>query len=260
MSLNILDEEIDNLLIEVNNELESDLAYIINLLRTHNIHKSWHKLFIDTHNKLVPMLKEIDVMRDEGEVNIFPTKNDVFKVFTKGIDDIKIVLLGQDPYPKKGHAMGLAFSVNRNIVMASSVYNMFKELKTEYPERKYNFLHGDLTAWADRGMFLLNCALTVIEGKANSQQAMWTWFTDLCIEYMCQYIRENNINVVFLLFGANAISKINIIKLILPQQLIKFVTCTHPSPLSAHKGFFGSNVFKKVDALLDKPFDWSIYA
>ena len=149
--------------------------------------------------------------------------------------------------------MGLAFAVNKEIVMAMSVFNIFKELKVEYPECKYNFSHGDLTAWSDRGMFLLNSALTVIESKPNSQQTMWSWFTDLCIEYIC----ITNSNVVFLLFGANAISKSNIIKKNISNP--KIVTCTHPSPMSAHNGFFNSNVFKKVDTLLEEPFDWSIY-
>jgi uracil-DNA glycosylase len=244
--------DIDNIINEVNETLLSDFSYMVNLLIKHGIHKSWYKLFLGTYKKLVPILKKIDEIRNDG-INIFPPSNDVFKVFRKNIDDIKIVLLGQDPYPKKGHAMGLAFSVNKEIVMAMSVFNIFKELKAEYPERKYNFTHGDLTAWSDRGMFLLNSALTVIEGKPNSQQSMWTWFTDLCIEYICCA----NPSVVFLLFGANAISKSNIIKKNISNS--KIVTCTHPSPMSAHNGFFNSNVFKKVDALLEKPFDWSIY-
>lgn len=251
-------EEINALLIDIEAELNSDLAYMINILQTHNIHNSWYQLFISTHKKLVPILRKIDEIRNDGLVNIFPLENNVFKVFTKDINEIKIILLGQDPYPKKGHAMGLAFSVNKDITMAMSVFNMFKELKMEYPERNYNFSNGDLTPWFERGVFLLNSALTVIEGKPNSQQSMWTWFTDICIEYICHNIFEHKRNIVFLLFGANAISKSNIIKQILPSSLIKIVTCTHPSPLSAHNGFFRSNVFKKVDELLDEPFDWSI--
>lgn len=250
-------EEINILLAETSAELNSDLAYMVQLLQKYNIHKSWYQLFINTHTKLVPILKKINEIRQLGEVNVFPPANDVFKVFTKDINDIKIILLGQDPYPKKGHAMGLAFSVNKDITMAMSVFNMFKELKMEYPERKYNFVNGDLTPWFDRGMFLLNSALTVIEGNPNSQQSMWTWFTDICIEYICAHILKSNANIVFLLFGANAISKSHIIRKILPQTLTKIVTCTHPSPMSAHNGFFGSNVFKKVDELLDEPFDWS---
>ena len=265
--------DVDNILTDVNNEITSDFYYITKLLKDQNIHHSWYELFIGTYSSLVPILKQIDELRNDG-TSIFPPANDIFKVFRKDINNIKIVLLGQDPYPKKGHAMGLAFSVNKEIVMAQSVCNIFKELKNEYPERKYNFTHGDLTTWSDRGIFLLNCALTVIEGKPNSQQKLWTWFTDICIKYIC--LKRSN--VVFLLFGANAINKTNIINKIntdkknLSQKfdstktnnielnnikLNKIVTCTHPSPMSAHNGFFGSNVFKKVDEKLGEPFDWS---
>jgi len=257
-----LNTNIELQLTEINQLINSDFVYILKLLYKHNIHKSWYKLFIGTHIKLVPILKQIDELRNTE--SIFPPANDIFKVFRNDIDKIKIVLLGQDPYPKKRHANGLSFSVNKDIVMAQSVYNIFKEIKAEFPERKYNFLHGDLQAWNDKGIFLLNSALTVIEGKSNSQQNMWTWFTDLVIKYIC--IEKSNI--VFLLFGANAINKSNIINDInvirKKNKDDKFkqnhiVTGVHPSPLSAHRGFFGSNVFRLVEEKLGESFDWSIY-
>jgi uracil-DNA glycosylase len=251
LNLPINTDVLDVLIDEINLVINSDFTYIVTFLHRHNIHPSWYKLFVSTYKKLVPILRQLDEMRINGSENIFPLENDVFRVFTKSIDEIKIVLLGQDPYPTKDHAMGLAFSVNKNIPMAKSVSNIFKELKIEYPERKYKFTHGDLTAWADKGIFLLNSALTVIESKPNSQQFMWTWFTDLCIEYLC----KQKSDIVFLLFGSNAISKSHIIKNIIDKP--KIVTCTHPSPMSAYNGFFKSDVFKRVDALLDEPFDWS---
>ena len=125
--------------------------------------------------------------------------NDVsFRVFSKDINDIKIVLLGQDPYP--GKSDGLSFSVPKDVKIPGSLKNIFKEIKLTFPEREYQFNHGDLERWFDNGIFLLNCSLTIGEIKK------WTPF----IDYVIKYISENT-DAVFLLLGNHAKSKSTLI-------------------------------------------------
>ena len=160
--------------------------------------------------------------------------NDVsFRVFSKDIKDIKIVLLGQDPYP--GKSDGLSFSVPKDVKIPGSLKNIFKELNGTFPERGYQFIHGDLERWFNNGIFLLNCSLTFGEMKK------WTPF----IDYVIKYISENT-DAVFILLGNHAKNKSKFVK--------KFVTAIHPSP-STH-GFIGSGVFKKVENVLGEQFDW----
>ena len=160
--------------------------------------------------------------------------NDViFRVFSKDIKDIKLVLLGQDPYP--GKSDGLSFSVPKDVKIPGSLKNIFKELNGTFPEREYQFNHGNLERWFNNGIFLLNCSLTIGEMKK------WAPF----INYVIKYISENT-DAVFLLLGNHAKSKSKLVK--------KFVTAIHPSP-STH-GFIGSGVFKKVENVLGKQFDW----
>jgi uracil-DNA glycosylase len=173
----------------------------------------------------------------------------IFKVFEQNINNIKIILLGQDPYIKKDQAMGLSFSVPKNVKIPPSLYNIFKEIKQQFPERNYNFTHGDLTEWQSKGIFLLNSSLTVELGKSNSHQSKWTWFSDAVIKY----IDNKRDDVVFLLLGRNAIDK----QIFIKNNKNHIITGVHPSPLSAYNGFFESKVFKKVENKLNCIFDWS---
>jgi uracil-DNA glycosylase len=180
---------------------------------------------------------------------IYPPYDLIFKVFEIDIQTIKIVLLGQDPYIKKNQAMGLSFSVPLSTTIPPSLWNIFKEIKMEFPERKYVFTHGNLTKWFNNGIFLLNSALTVKEGASNSHQELWAWFTDEVI----RYISDNRHNVIFLLLGRNAIYKQHIIN----KESHNIITGVHPSPLSANNGFFNSGIFKKVETYLNESFDWN---
>jgi uracil-DNA glycosylase len=226
---------------KINKIKNSDLTYCINALYKYKIDKSWFSLFIKHHKKLVKILKFVD--NERKTKIIYPIEENIFKVFTMNIKDIKVIFLGQDPYIKKNQATGLSFSVPIDCTIPPSLYNIYRELKLEFPEKNYSFLHGDLTKWFNQGIFLLNSSLTVIENKSNSHQYLWNDFTNIIIEY----IDSNRNNIIFLLLGNFAINKK---KYILNNKII---TGVHPSPLSAHNGFFNSNIFKNIENI-----DWSI--
>ncbi len=204
-------------------------------------HPSWHNMFVNynfdldnLHNQTIP---------------VYPPKDDVFKIFQMPVAAINVVLLGQDPYHGPGQAHSLSFSVPDNIPHPPSLKNIFKELKLEFPERKYNFATGNLERWQnEEGIFLLNTSLTVEEHKPNSHQSIWKEFTDDVIKY----ISENNPTCVFLLLGNYAKEKSSLIK-----DKSRIIQGVHPSPLSASKGFFGSNIFKAVETKLKQQINWS---
>jgi uracil-DNA glycosylase len=204
----------------------------------YEIHDSWKNLF-----------NQYDINIDEiyeiGEV--YPPKDMVFKVFQMDVKDIRIVLLGQDPYHGTNQAHGLSFSVPDSEKIPPSLKNIFKELNLEFPERNYEFKSGNLEQWFQREkIFLLNSSLTVQKGKAGSDMSIWEDFTDEVIKF----ISEQNNDCVFLLLGNYAKSKNKFIK-----NKDKIVTEVHPSPLA--RGFVGSNVFKRVEDVLGEKIDWS---
>jgi uracil-DNA glycosylase len=176
--------------------------------------------------------------------NIFPPKENVFEIFNKlDYQNIKVVILGQDPYHKKGQCHGPAFSVLPGVKIPPSLRNIYKELEAEYmkPIEK----DGYLNSWVEQGVFLLNSVLTVEEGKANSHQNKgWEKFTD----HVIKLISQRNIPVVFLLWGKSAEKKRNIID----ENKHLVLTSPHPSPLSASRGFFGNMHFIKANNFLEK--------
>ncbi len=183
---------------------------------------------------------------------VYPSMNDIFNSMKlTAFEDIKVVILGQDPYHNEGQAMGLSFSVPSGVEKPPSLSNMFKELNDEGFEMPDS---GDLTGWAKQGVLLLNTVLTVRAHTPNSHKGQgWEQFTDSIIKK----ISENRKNVVFLLWGANARSKRPLIDT--TKHLV--LECAHPSPLSAYNGFFGCGHFVKANAYLIKhgvlPVDWS---
>jgi uracil-DNA glycosylase len=206
-----------------------------------NIHESWIPLF-EKYN--------ISKLLDETYIseNIYPPRPNVLRVFEKNVYDIKIVLLGQDPYhaPKQAHGLSFSFPVFERKI-PPSLKNIFKELKMEFPERNYTFESGSLEKWFyTQNIFLLNASLSVEKGKPGSHIKLWEKFTNSVIEY----ISNNNPDCVFLLLGNYAKSKEKFI-----QNKNKIVCAPHPSPLA--RGFIGSNVFIKVEELLGHPIDWS---
>ena len=206
------------------------------------MNKSWKPLFEKLN---VPNL---DTLYSSEEKPVYPKKENVYRVFEMDVKEIKVVLLGQDPYHGPGQAHGLSFSVPTGVKIPPSLRNILKELQNEFPERNYNFVSGNLEQWFYREkIFLLNASLTVVEGKAGSHMKMWETFTNSVIEF----ISAQNPNCVFLLLGNFAKARE---KYILHKE--KIINGVHPSPLSAHNGFFHSNLFIKVEELLNEKIDW----
>jgi uracil-DNA glycosylase len=159
-------------------------------------------------------------------------------------NQVKVVVLGQDPYHGEGQAHGLSFSVQRSIKIPPSLRNIFKELATDIsgftvPQ------HGDLTSWAEQGVLLLNTVLTVEEGQAHSHKGKgWEIFTDTLITRLS----EQTSDIVFLLWGKPAQQKIKLID----TSKHHVLTSVHPSPLSAHRGFLGCQHFSQTNAILKR--------
>lgn len=211
----------------------------------HNIDFSWFIFFytnFDLISKILLILEE-----EYKKKIIFPSYLSIFKVFTINIKSIKIIFLGQDPYINIDQAHGLSFSVPYNTKIPPSLNNIFKEINNEFPERNYIFKHGNLEKWLNNGIFLLNCSLTVIGHKSNSHYYIWNNFTEKLIYYL-----DNKCNnIIFLLLGNFAFNKSKLIK------NNKYLTTSHPSPLSFNKGFCNSNIFKKCEELLNLNIDWN---
>jgi uracil-DNA glycosylase len=174
----------------------------------------------------------------------------VFRVFELPIEDIRIVLLGQDPYHGPGQAHGLSFSVPNGVPTPPSLQNIYKELQRSFPNRNYKLPSGNLEEWLTREkIFLCNASLTVEKGKPGSHMNIWKEFTDEVI----QFIDKHNKKCVFLLLGNFAKSKASLI-----TKKDRIVTEAHPSPLAASHGFVGSGVFERVEKVLGEEVDWSI--
>lgn len=184
------------------------------------------------------------VAAERGEFQIFPAEKDTFRALAlTDLTDVKIVILGQDPYHGEGQAHGLAFSVPEGITLPPSLRNIYKELATEYNWDKVPE-SGDLTKWAKQGVLLLNTVLTVRAHQANSHAGLgWEGFTDEVIKVVNQQCSDG---VIFMLWGNPAQKK----RRLIDEKKHYVLSCAHPSPLSAYRGFFGSNIFIKTNELL----------
>ena len=174
---------------------------------------------------------------------IYPSKSLIFNAFNLcDFDEVKVIILGQDPYHGPDQAHGLSFSVRKNIPFPPSLKNIIKELENDIGV-KFQQNDGDLSKWAKQGVFLLNTTLTVEKSKPLSHSKIgWEFFTDKVIELLS----EKKQNLVFILWGKNAQAKNQIIDN--SKHLI--ISSSHPSPLSAHRGFFGSKPFSKTNMFL----------
>ena len=217
----------------------------------YQLKNSWDKVIGDEFGK--PYFADLCefLNKEYAERTIYPPKQRMFSALkTTEFDDVKVVILGQDPYHGEGQAHGLAFSVQPGIKPPPSLVNMFKEINEEYGTNLGK--NGCLLSWAKQGVLLLNTALTVRAGQANSHKGMgWETFTDAVIKAL----NQKNTPVVFMLWGSNARSKKKLITN--PDHLV--LETVHPSPLSAYAGFFGCNHFKKANEFLSKfttPIDW----
>ncbi|MGY9017042.1 MAG: uracil-DNA glycosylase [Alphaproteobacteria bacterium] len=189
-------------------------------------------------------LKKKLIEYQNKNITVYPEKSKIFNAFhLTPFQKIKVVILGQDPYHGPGQAHGLSFSVPHNIKTPPSLMNIFKELDSDL-KVEINKTNGNLEHWAKQGVFLLNTTLTVEKSKPMSHKNFgWNIFTDKVIEIINHY-REN---IVFILWGAHAHSKTHLIDS--SKHLI--LKSVHPSPLSSHRGFFGSRPFSQTNNYLE---------
>lgn len=218
------------------------------------ITKEWDDILSEEFSSKEYLSLRQFLKKEYSEHTVYPSMFDIFNSMKiTSFENIKVVLLGQDPYHNQGQAMGLSFSVPDGMDIPPSLVNIYKELQAEtgiLPKKT-----GNLTGWAKQGVLLLNSVLTVREHQANSHKGKgWEFFTDSIIKK----ISSNKEHVVFLLWGANARSK----KQLIDQNKHLILECAHPSPLSAYNGFFGCGHFIKTNQYLEKfgisPIDWSL--
>lgn len=217
---------------------------------------SWLAVLKDEFEKpyMAQLRKFLQAEKEAGQV-VYPKNADIFRAFNDTpFNQVKVVILGQDPYHGPNQAHGLSFSVQKGIAIPKSLINIYKELATDIP----GFVkpaHGNLESWAKQGVLLLNATLTVRAGEAASHQKKgWEIFTDEVI----RQLSEKRKGIVFILWGAYAQSKIPLID----QNKHHTIKSVHPSPLSVERGFWGSKPFSKANAYLEKegkePIDWQI--
>lgn len=217
---------------------------------------SWQQLLGEEKQQpyFVAALEQVKQARLAGQV-IYPPEADVFNAFKlTSPDNLKVVILGQDPYHGPNQAHGLAFSVRPGVRTPPSLQNMYKELALEDPEFRIPE-HGCLEAWAKQGVLLLNTVLTVVATQPNSHRKLgWEQFTDKVIAQIDAQCR----GIVFLLWGSHAQKKGRLID----RQRHYVLEAPHPSPLSAHRGFLGCGHFKQANELLVKqgktPVNWQL--
>lgn len=203
-----------------------------------------------------PYFKALDafVAKERQTKTIYPPQEQVFAAFESlDFKDVKVVILGQDPYHGEFQANGLAFSVHQGVKFPPSLKNIFKELEDDLGIK--NLHNGDLSHWAKQGVLLLNATLTVEGGKAGSHQKKgWETFTDQVIDAVATQLDH----VVFILWGSYAQKKGKMID----RNKHFVIETAHPSPLSVYRGFYGSKPFSKINDYLkqlgQEPIDWKI--
>lgn len=195
-----------------------------------------------------PDFQKLEAFVEEAYMNhtIYPEKSHIFKAFQlTPFDQVRVVIIGQDPYHGPHQATGLSFSVPMTEKLPPSLRNIYKEL---YEDLGITRIHGNLEDWARQGVLMINDVLTVEAGKARSHRGKgWEKFTQAVIEKL----NEKKDPVIFVLWGNDAIKKSDWIH---PPHII--IKGPHPSPLSAYRGFFGSKPFSTINNNLDQPIEW----
>lgn len=222
---------------------------------------SWKTLLVkfSASPKFLGIYEKVKAAYTNPKIKCYPPKEQIFNAFQHTtISDVRVVIVGQDPYHQPGQAMGLCFSVNRNIRIPPSLVNIYKCIAQDKAITGFKTpKHGDLTKWADQGVLLLNTVLTVEDSKPNSHKDFgWLDFTNEVIRVIAAELE----GVVFLLWGAPAIKKKEIINKGSKKHFI--LESVHPSPLSASKGFFECGHFSKTNQILasegKQPIDWNV--
>lgn len=216
---------------------------------------SLYMLFGSMHPSWQELLAHSQALLDEIESKLLfdssttPPKQVVMRAFEKPVQSIKVLLIGQDPYPTEGVACGLAFAVSKGSKMPQSLKNLMKELASDIPEASHR---GELSCWSDQGVMLLNSALTTSIGSPGAHAKTWSSFTSSVIKSLDAELAGK---LVCLSLGDHAK------KLSKEITLGQVIQATHPSPLSASRGFFGSKIYSRVNQALSErslaPIDWS---
>jgi uracil-DNA glycosylase len=208
------------------------------------MHPSWQRLLTPTEQLLTDIENQLFLTRE-----ITPELPLTMRAFEQPLDSVKVLLIGQDPYPTQGVACGLAFAVSPGQKHPQSLKNLMKELATDIPEAS-NL--GELSAWSNQGVMLLNSALTTQIGNPGAHAKLWSGFTASVIKALDQELLGK---LVCLSLGEHAK------KLAKDIELGSVIQATHPSPLSASRGFFGSRIYSRVNSALGErgvaPIDWS---
>ncbi len=218
------------------------------------IGNNWDNLLKDEYKKEYFINLKKFIVDEYKNKTIYPKMSEIFNAFMKtSYDNVKVVILGQDPYHGENEAEGLSFSVKVGIQKPPSLINIFSELKDDLGFDPPN--HGSLVSWAEQGVLLLNSTLTVVKDNPRSHAGKgWETFTDEVIKL----INKKTTPVVFILWGSDARSK----KSLITNKNHLIIESAHPSPLSAYRGFFGSKPFSKTNDFLIKnkikPIDWKI--
>ncbi|MBR4581402.1 MAG: uracil-DNA glycosylase [Lachnospiraceae bacterium] len=216
--------------------------------------EDWRKYFAEESKKEYYRNLTVKVKDEYNRYTVFPPQSEVFSAFRyTSYENVKVVILGQDPYHNYGQAHGLCFSVQPGVEIPPSLVNIYQELHDDLGCYVPN--NGTLTKWAKQGVLLLNTVLTVRAHQANSHRGIgWETFTDYVIELVDQKPEP----VVFLLWGSHAQKKAEMLHN--PNHLV--LKAPHPSPLSAYRGFFGCRHFSQTNEFLEKnglsPIDWQI--
>lgn len=219
-----------------------------------DIDNSWYDKIKNEFNKPY-FINLLDFLEKERfNKIIYPANSEIFSCFRlTSFYNVKVVILGQDPYCNYDQANGLAFSVSCGNKLPPTLINIYKELYSDLGIK--NFLNGDLSNWAKQGVLLLNSFLTVEQNKPGSHSNIgWEFFTNFIIKLLS----DADKNIIFVLWGKSAYDKIDLID----YKTNIILTSSHPSPISANKGFFGSRPFSKINfnlkMLIKKEIDWRI--
>ena len=224
-------------------------------MRKIQLHESWLNHLNDQFDQpYMAKLRDFLITRKEHNSVIFPPGAEIFNALNSThFDDVRVVILGQDPYHGPGQAHGLCFSVLPGVRIPPSLANIYREIESDLGIAKP--AHGYLQSWADQGVLLLNSVLTVERGQAGSHQGKgWEQFTDTIV----QLLNDHRQGLVFMLWGSYAMKKGAVIN----QNKHLVLKAPHPSPLSAYRGFLGCQHFSSANQHLKKqqslPIDWSV--
>ena len=215
------------------------------------VHSSWHPAFDRVAGALLDIDERLEIERRAG-IRHTPAATDIFRAFRTPLESVRVIILGQDPYPTPGHASGLSFATSRDVrPIPRSLANIYRELQDDLGIEPAE--HGDLFHWVDQGVMLLNSALTVREGEAGSHRSLpWKDVTGAAL----QLLADRGGPLVAVLWGRDARWSAPIL------ERVDTLSSPHPSPLSAHRGFFGSRPFSRVNASLvaqgGVPIDWHV--